>query len=146
MESPMKKLLPALFLSLVTTAAYAASTWDGVYSDAQAQRGRQQYLQHCSLCHSVSLQGNNESPPLIGQFMPDWEGAPLSDLYDFISTTMPLDKPGSLNAAAYTDIVAYLLKANGFPSGQTELQPQALQSIRFDLTRSAPAPKPTRGK
>lgn len=129
----MRKLLPALLLSLVATGAYAASTWDGVYSDAQAERGRQQYLQHCSLCHAVSLQGNYETPELVGQFMPDWGGGPLSDLYDYISTTMPLDHPGSLNADAYADIVAYLLKANGFPSGQSELKPQDLQSIHFDL-------------
>lgn len=137
----MKILTLSLLALFAATGAEAASTWDGVYSDAQAQRGRQQYLQHCALCHAPSLQGNYVSPPLVGEFMPDWGGSPLSDLYDFISTTMPLDKPGSLNAGAYADIVAYLLKANGFPSGASDLQPDALQSIRFDLTRPLPAGK-----
>jgi mono/diheme cytochrome c family protein len=121
----------------LTSAAQAASTWDGVYTDSQADRGRQQYFQHCSVCHSVSLQGNNESPPLVGRFMPDWAGAPLSDLYDYVSTAMPLDKPGSLSATASADIVAYLLKANSFPSGQSDLDPGNLASIQFDLTRSS---------
>ncbi len=125
----------------LTDAAQAASTWDGVYTDSQADRGREQYLQHCSICHSVSLQGNNESPPLLGRFMPDWAGAPLSDLYDYVSTAMPLDRPRSLSAAAYVDIVAYLLKANGFPNGQSELEPSNLASIRFDLARSTDVPR-----
>jgi mono/diheme cytochrome c family protein len=130
----IKKLLLGAGLALCVAApVQAASTFDSVFTDAQAQRGLQQYLQHCSVCHSASLQGNNESPPLVGRFMPDWEGSPLSDLYDYIGSTMPLDHPGSLDAGAYTDIVAYLLKANGFPSGPTELQQGNLQSIQFDI-------------
>ena len=135
----MRTLLPVLIVVslFAADAAKAASTLDGVYTDAQAQRGREQYLQHCSVCHSASLQGNNESPPLVGRFIPDWADAPLSDLYDYINSAMPLDRPGSLSTAAYTDIVAYLLNANGFPSGPSELELNALQSIRFDITDSA---------
>lgn len=129
----MKITLSAVLICFSVTGVHASTTWDGVYSDAQAQRGRQQYLQHCSVCHSASLQGNNESPPLVGQFMPDWRGSPLSDLYDFIGTTMPLDRPGSLNASAYADIVAYLLQANGFPGGQKELLPADLRAIQFEI-------------
>ncbi|MGH6827407.1 MAG: c-type cytochrome, partial [Rhizomicrobium sp.] len=131
---PMKILVPALLVWLLATAAHAATTWDGVFSDAQAARGLEQYLQHCSVCHAASLEGNYASPPLVGRFMPDWAGSPLSDLYDYISSTMPLDRPGSLSAAAYADIVAYLLKANGFPSGPSELQPgPGLAAIPFDI-------------
>ena len=72
--------------------------------------------------------------------MPDWADAPLSDLYEYVSTAMPLDKPGSLSAANYADIVAYLLKANGFPSGQSELGPDNMNSVRFDLATSSNIP------
>jgi len=139
----VKTLLPVLIVInlFAAGAAEAASTMDGVYTDAQAQRGMEQYLQHCSICHSASLQGNNESPPLVGRFMPDWADAPLSDLYDYINSAMPLDRPGSLSTAAYTDIVAYLLKVNGFPSGQTELDSNTLQSIRFDISRPPSRPR-----
>jgi len=132
----IKKLILGASLAMCVAApVQAASTFDGVFTDAQAQRGLEQYFQHCSVCHSASLQGNNESPPLVGRFMPDWEGSPLSDLYDYVRDTMPLDHPGSLDAGAYTDIVAYLLKANGFPSGHAELQQNNLQSIQFDIKR-----------
>lgn len=131
----MKTLLALLSATALfgIKAAVAASTWDGVYTDAQAERGREQYLQHCSICHSVSLQGNNEAPPLVGRFIPDWADAPLADLYEYTSSAMPLDRPGSLSAAAYADIVAYLLKANGLPSGQNELESGTLGSIHFDI-------------
>ena len=45
---------------------------------------------------------------------------------------MPQDKPGSLNARAYVDVVAYLLQANKFPSGTRELgrNPDALGADR----------------
>lgn len=132
----IKALILGAGLALVAVPSWAASTADGVYTDAQAQRGLEQYLRHCSVCHSASLEGNNESPPLVGRFMPDWKGSPLSDLYDYISTAMPLDHPGSLDAGAYTDIVAYLLKANGFPSGPAELQQNNLQAIQFDIPPS----------
>ena len=134
-------ILSAGLVLCVAAPVQAAGTFDGVFTDVQAQRGLEQYLQHCSVCHSVSLQGNNESPPLVGRFMPDWEGSPLSDLYDYVRNTMPLDKPGSLGADAYTDIVAYLLKANGFPSGLAELQQSNLQFIQFDIT-----PPPTKSR
>ena len=31
------------------------SIWDGVYTDAQADRGREQYTQHCANCHGDTL-------------------------------------------------------------------------------------------
>lgn len=144
----MKALLALLAVTALFTirASMAASIWDGVYSEAQAQRGREQYLQHCSVCHSVSLQGNNEAPPLVGRFIPDWADAPLGDLYDYTSTAMPLDRPGSLSAPAYADIVAYLLNANGFPSGKKELDPSMLATIRFDALAPSTLTRPNTNK
>jgi hypothetical protein len=34
---------------------------------------------------------------------------------------MPSDGPGRLSRQLCTDVVAYLLSANGFPAGKTEL-------------------------
>jgi mono/diheme cytochrome c family protein len=121
-------------------AQSASSTWGGVYTEAQAARGSSQYLQHCSVCHAANLTGNYETPPLVGQFMPNWAGSTVDDLFDYISTAMPLNHPGSLNSEGYADIVAFLLKANGFPPGQTELQSgDKLKSIAIDIVKpSAP--------
>ena len=117
------------------------SVWDGVYTDVQADRGKGQYGQHCAVCHGMALEGNGESPPLIGEFIPDWAGTTLADLYDKIETTMPLNAPGTLRPAIATDILAYILRENNFPTGQKELGPAPadLNTINFDVSKPKPA-------
>jgi S-disulfanyl-L-cysteine oxidoreductase SoxD len=113
------------------------SVWDGVYTDTQADRGKGQYGQHCAVCHGLALEGNGESPPLVGEFIPDWAGTTLSDLYDKIETTMPLNAPGTLRPAIAADVLAYILKENNFPAGANELDATAgaLGRFNFDVKR-----------
>lgn len=130
-----KIILAAAALSLMAGHAAAQtriSIWDGVYSDAQAERGRTAYMQNCSRCHGADLSGNFETPPLVGRFMPYWSGSTLDALFDYVSTAMPLDRPGSLGAGTNTDIVAYMLKSNAIPSGAKDLSADRLKAINFD--------------
>ena len=113
------------------------STWDGVYTDTQADRGRTLYMQNCGRCHGADLSGTFEIPPLIGRFMPYWSGSTLDALFDYVSTAMPLGNPGSLSAAANADIVAFILKSNDLPSGAKELNSDKLKAINFDPARPA---------
>jgi hypothetical protein len=48
---------------------------------------------------------------------------------------MPPNDPGFLELSEYRDIVSYLLRQNGYPSGETELPADAsiLMNIRFDV-------------
>src|SRR5262245_31133871 len=39
------------------------SVWDGVYNDAQAQRGLAVYIDQCSNCHARNLEGADMTPP-----------------------------------------------------------------------------------
>lgn len=121
------------------------SIWDGVYTDAQADRGKGQYGQHCAVCHGLALEGNDLSPPLTGEFIPDWAGTTLDELYDKIETTMPLNAPGTLRPTIAAEIMAYILRENNFPAGQKELSstPADLSPINFDVTKPKPA-APTR--
>jgi mono/diheme cytochrome c family protein len=126
-------------LSPVAAQAQAAtSTWDGVYTDAQAARGSAKYPQ-CAMCHGPSLEGNGEAPPLTGRFIPDWAGTTLADLFDKIQTTMPLYAPGTLSAGDTADLIAFLLKSNNFPAGSNELATSVdiLKTINFDVTKPA---------
>lgn len=120
--------------------AAGQSVWDGAYTDAQADRGKGQYGQHCAVCHGLALEGNGESPPLVGEFIPDWAGMTLADLYNKIETTMPLNAPGTLRPAIAADILAYILEENNFPTGPNELDAieSALGKISFDV-RPTPA-------
>jgi mono/diheme cytochrome c family protein len=116
------------------------SVWDGVYSEAQATRGRGQYGLHCAVCHGKALEGSGEAPPMTGELVRDWAGLPLSGLFEKVAVTMPLNRPGRLSAEANADILAFLLKANNFPSGSDlPSDMAALAGISLDAVKPVPA-------
>jgi S-disulfanyl-L-cysteine oxidoreductase SoxD len=121
------------------------SIWEGVYSDVQANRGEREYGRTCEHCHGAGLEGDagREIPPLVSDsFMRGWDGKNLRQLFDIMSRSMPADNRGSLSARTYTDLMAYLLRANEVPAGTSGLPdtPGALEPIVFE--RSAPSGKP----
>jgi cytochrome c5 len=94
--------------------------WDGVYTAAQADRGKTAFLSTCVLCHKSDLSGG-QGPTLKGdRFMANWEGESLNQLFVKVRDTMPPDF-GLLEPQTKIDIVAYLIEANGFPAGSVEL-------------------------
>ncbi|HEX4635891.1 MAG TPA: cytochrome c [Rhizomicrobium sp.] len=128
--------IAALALAAGIGAAQARiSIWDGVYTDAQAERGHTLYMQSCSRCHGADLSGTFEIPPLVGRFMPYWSGSTLDALFDYVSTAMPLDHPGALGPSANADIVAFILKSNEIPPGSKELSADRAKTINFDSAR-----------
>ena len=135
----VKIILAATFVLGLAAAQSPVSVWDGVYSDAQAARGAALYQTACGSCHGDKLQGKGPTPALAGSdFVMNWSGMPVGDLFDKIQTSMPADKPGSLSREQNASLVAYLLSANKFPSGKAELSsdPERLRQIRFE---AAPA-------
>ncbi len=114
------------------------SVWDGVYTEEQAKRGDALFQQHCASCHGAALTGGEEAPPLTGgEFTANWNGLTVGDLLDRIRTTMPPDQPGKLSRPEYVDTLAYVLSANKFPIGKTELarETEVLKQIRFEATK-----------
>ena len=134
MRKSMRKM-PLVLLGFLPAgvAAQTVTQWDGVYTDAQAERGSGQYAQHCAVCHGPALEGNGEAPPLTGEFIPDWAGTTLADVYDKVSVTMPLNAPRTLRPEIAADILAFILKLNGFPAGAKDLKAgsEALKTINF---------------
>jgi len=115
-----------------------ASIWDGIFTEAQASRGRGVYTGACSECHGRRLNGaaddpdRRSTPPLArAKFLRDWEGRSLAALYEYTRATMPEDNPGSLTEAEFTDVIAYMLSVSRLPAGDEELQsdPQSLARI-----------------
>ncbi len=110
------------------------NTGQGVFSSAQSKRGEAVYMANCAQCHQPDLGGRAPVPELAGDtFMSHWLNHSVGDLYTRISTTMPQGRPGSLTKDQYTDVIAFLLDSNGFPSGSSELKPDpaALKSIQI---------------
>lgn len=95
----------------------------GVFTDAQAARGASVYSASCESCHAADLRGNINAPSLLGMsFMFLWEGRSLEEFFITIQETMPSENPESLPPQSYIDVVSYILQANNFPAGPTELQ------------------------
>jgi mono/diheme cytochrome c family protein len=110
-------------LAIAQTSASQANArrtvWDGVYTEAQAARGMMAFGQSCAGCHALAAEGR---APLVGDaFWKSFAQKTVGDLLEFVSTYMPNGKPGSLTEPTYRDIVALMLKSNGFPAGSTEL-------------------------
>jgi S-disulfanyl-L-cysteine oxidoreductase SoxD len=135
-------IAPVLAMNSKSPTAPRQSTsrtvWDSVYSVSQATRGESTYAKTCARCHGPSLTGGDESPPLAGgAFLGSWNGLPLSDLQTRIKTTMPTDSVGIYDRQIITDVMAFLLKANGFPAGQGDLASDlgALKEITVQASR-----------
>ncbi len=119
--------------------AQGTTVLDKVYTEAQAARGAGQYQSHCTTCHEGD---EADAPPLKGPaFIDRWREAPLDFLFAHIRTDMPGNAPGSLSEAAYLDIVAYLLQANSYPAGNTELKKDKLGGILI-VGPNGPQPLP----
>ena len=116
-------LLPACCLVLSAAGNQVARTvWDGVYTDAQAERGGMAYQQACVACHREDLRGDNNAPSLVGEsFTFLWGDMEVGELDAKIQKLMPPERPGSLPAQTYIDIVAFILQKNEFPAGTREL-------------------------
>jgi quinoprotein glucose dehydrogenase len=132
------KLAAFLTLAALAAAFSPRSVWDGVYTEEQARRGAALYARECAACHGTALTGGEEAPPLSGGgFVANWNGLTLGDLFERTRTTMPQNDPGKISRQQHADILAFILSANKFPAGKTELEKQTelLKEIRFEAER-----------
>ena len=121
----------ALVLSIAANAQESTRTVaDGVYTDAQAARGAAVYDAACASCHRADLGGASGPALREERFDRGFAGKDLKTLFTRTATTMPRGAPGSLGDTVYLDLVAHLLKENGFPAGSRELTADALEGVR----------------
>jgi mono/diheme cytochrome c family protein len=115
-----------------TPAKPAAKTvLDGVYSAAQAQRGKATFDKECATCHAASLEGFS-GPPLKGSlFMDRWREFNLDVLFENLRTTMPKDFPATLSETAYLEVLSYLLAANEIPASNGDLTVDVVKTTRL---------------
>ena len=119
-------------------AASGGTVWDGVFTEAQASRGEAAYGRSCASCHKEDLLGSGTAPALAGEaFFRRWNEHTVVDVMQTIRSSMPQEAPNSLDAQVYVDIITYLLKASGSPTGSGEL---AADRDRLELLRVTSAP------
>lgn len=102
------------------------STLKGVYTDAQAARGRDIYVGTCRECHTPASHTGVV-------FKNAWGGKRLSELLAFMTEKMPKNNPGSLTNEEYADVTAYILMLNGLPSGDEELPADTIAARRIRI-------------
>jgi mono/diheme cytochrome c family protein len=102
----------------------------GVYTEAQATRGKDIFGSICSSCHNITSQSG-------ATFAKRWNGVLVSELFTVLTETMPKDDPGLLAPQERADVIAYLLKLNNLAAGTVELPADAepLKKIVIDLVK-----------
>jgi cytochrome c5 len=111
------------------TAPAATAAPAGLFSQAQANRGRDTFRSMCTECHTAGEFTDNA-------FKVKWARRSVGDLYEFIHTQMPDDAPGVLTEAQAIDLTSYILDANGFTSGSRQMQPAGLDEVSLAALRS----------
>ncbi len=121
-----------------------ASVWEGVFTEAQANRGRGVYPGACGGCHGRRLNGAPDDPDMVStpplaraKFLRDWEGRSLATLFEYTRATMPESNPGSMTDEEYIDVIAYMLSVSGMPAGDDELRTDP-QSLARTVIRQQP--------
>jgi len=143
MKRTVAILTVSAFLFSVAYATLGAqatrSVNEGVYTADQAKRGEAQYREQCSACHGDNLEGSGPMPPLAGKdFLANWEGKTVGDLFEKTQTTMPATAPGTLTPEQAADIVSYMLSKDNYPAGTTALEGkmEPLLKIKLDAPKT----------
>lgn len=118
MSRAVKLISAGLFVALLSLGqgalAQNKTVQDGVFTEAQVQAGQTVYDSSCKTCHDQRFYRDT---------LRSWNNQPLLYLWETIMGTMPADNPGSLMFEEYTDVLAYILSEQGFPTGEETLDP-----------------------
>ena len=95
----------------------------GLFTAAQAARGKVVYEQVCAACHGPALAGGS-APSLAGPaFQARWRhpDVTVDDLFYLTRNTMPPRAAASIPVEDHAATVAYILEANGYTPGTAPL-------------------------
>jgi mono/diheme cytochrome c family protein len=110
-------VLAVASIGVVAVRAQGPTTNDGVYTAAQAAKGKALYGQACESCHNPGKFAGAEFARAYGS-------KPLSEI-DAGMSEMPMDNPGSLEREDIAALIAYFLEMNKYPAGQKALSGEA---------------------
>jgi mono/diheme cytochrome c family protein len=149
------RIIPAAVLAFVACASMNAqqapakgrTVWDGAYTDDQAERARTVFDNQCSNCHTLgndASEGAGRGGGLSSdRFWRAFTQRTVGDMLAFVKKNMPNGQnAGSLPAAQYNDLVALILKVNGFPAGSVEVSPESVADIQI-IPKDGPGELPS---
>ncbi len=112
----LRTILLASFLILIAAGSTASA--QTLFAGSSAVRGdvsagHATYLKSCVTCHGPRLEGSPFAPTLAGKaFQDHWHGKPTAELLEQMQRTMPPKGAGTVKPEAFTDLLAFLVKAN----------------------------------
>lgn len=117
-------------------ARVVPTVWSGVYSKAEAERGRQAYKQLCSRCHGADLKGGLTAPGLVGaKFFDRWHDLRLDDVVSYIQAAMPREHEFYVPADSARAIVSLMLQESGVPAGKEDMSTDVNVQRNILITR-----------
>jgi cytochrome c5 len=104
-----------------------------VFTAAQAAAGRTAYQSSCAQCHTDTLMGRDDVPPLAGaDFMAKWGARTTKALCSRIQLAVGADHRS--DEEFRLDLTAYILQANGAKPGTQPLTIDTAVEIRSVAT------------
>ena len=135
-------LAGGVFAAALTTTVGAQATRsanEGVFTAEQATKGDAVYKEQCAACHGDNLEGSGPMPPLAGKdFLSNWQGKTVGDLFEKTQTSMPATAPGTLTPEQTAQIMAYVLSVGKYPAGTAELDSKMEPLLQIKLDEPKP--------
>jgi mono/diheme cytochrome c family protein len=119
----------AVLFSIIALVLLAVTAPQPSFTAAQATAGEPIYNGSCAQCHGVNLDGA-AGPALAGASAKDLQ---VNAIFAVMTTTMPINNPGSLSHDQYVKVMAYILKRNGIQPGATALTFDAASNAKVSL-------------
>ena len=116
------------------------------YTAAQADQGKTIYAKACASCHGTELDNGESAPPLKGTpFTQKWGSKSADEVFTYMSTRMPPDRPNGLGAEVYAQVLAYMLSNNRVPVGALALPSDAAALKAMRIPGGGPGAGPSGG-
>ena len=103
-----------------------------LYTEQQAEDGKQVFDTSCASCHGTNLQGGSAPPVGGSSFLKKAKilGWSVADMRNLVVSAMPASNPGSLSPQQYADVLAYLLAADCYPPGDKSFPTDATPALK----------------
>ena len=121
-------------MALLICAGLARGQAPVSYTAGQAEQGKAVYAKACASCHGENLDDGEFAPPLKGApFMQKWGGKAADEVFNYMSTRMPPDRPNGLGGETYAQVLAFVLSNNRIGPGTLALPSDAaaLKAMRI---------------
>ena len=133
---PVRILALCLAFTLLPACASGRGATEANLIDASnaSPLGELVYKERCARCHGARGQGEGKTPALLGEETLAESERGFKDgqaLFDYVSTTMPKNAPGSLTVRDNWAVVTYLAGGNGRSVPRGGLSEANAMDLRF---------------